>query len=387
MKIKLGRPSVVVQCPRVFPENAIPWGEYQFPGIYHTSDGGFDVRYHMNEDSARAYGEPWAHAVSRDGGKTWKMCAEDDGYTAGIFLPDGSAVRCYNARPSIHLDDLPDGFVLPDTPDGQIIHWHEPSQMYYASRFGDYSWMLEKKSPDGAWHEVCFDLKLPENHARYTSVGVIPRNNLHRLRVAPDGKLWAMAYPFFLNGYCGKTVNQPVFLVSGDGGETFEFRGTIPYEPIPEADKFYAERDGFTEPDLAFLPNGTLVCIMRTQDCRGNGPSYIAYSKDDGRTWSKPEIFDELGVLPSVVTLACGVTLALYGRPGIYLRATDDPEARVWEDRVTVLEPDVKSCCNASLLVTGENTAAVVYSHFTYPDRDGVPRKTILFRTVEVELT
>jgi hypothetical protein len=52
-----------------------------------------------------------------------------------------------------------------------------------------------------------------------------------------------------------------------------------------------------------------------------------------------------------------------------------------------VLEPDVKSCCNASLLVTGENTAAVVYSHFTYPDQDGVPRKTILFRTVEVELT
>ena len=301
-----------------------------------------------------------------------------------MLLPDGSAVRCYNTRPSIYLDNLPDGFVLPDTPDVEIIFWDEPSHMYYASRFGDYSWMIEKKYPDGEWHKIFFDLKLPDNHARYTSVGVIPRNHLHKLKLAPDGKLWAIAYQFFINGYNGKPVFQPVFMVSDNNGEAFEFRGTIPYEPIPNADRFFAERDGFSEPDIAFLPNGNIVCIMRTQDCRGNGPTYISHSNDEGHTWSKPEIFDDLGVLPSVVTLTCGVTLALYGRPGIYLRATSDPEACRWEERVTVLEPEVKSCCNASILVTGNNTAAIVYSHFTYPDNNGVPRKTILFQNVEI---
>ena len=380
MKIKLGKPNVVVQCPRVFPENAIPWGIYQFPEIFQTSDGKLHVKYYMSDDNARTFGDPCAHMISCDGGKTWTDVAEDDGYTSGVFLPDGSALKCYNARPSIFLDNLPDGFILPETPDGEIIFWDEPSHMYYASRFGDYSWMLEKKSPNGEWREVFFDVK----HARYPSVGVIPRNNLHRLRVAPDGKLWAMAYPFFISGYNGKTVNQPVFMVSDDGGESFKFRSTIPYDPIPEADKFYAERDGFTEPDIAFLPSGEIICIMRTQDCRGNGPTYICRSQDDGHTWSKPEIFDELGVLPALVTLPCGVTLALYGRPGIYLRATADPEAREWEERVTVLEPEIQSCCNASIVVTGERTAAIVYSHFTYPDAGGVPRKTILFRRVEV---
>ena len=287
-------------------------------------------------------------------------------------------------RKAIRLDENKEYFAKIGEPDDEIVFWYEPSYMYYSHRLGDYSWNIEKKKPNGEWHKLYFDLKLPENHARYTSQGVMPYNNIEHLKAAPDVKLWALAYPFFINGYNGKSVNQPVFMVSEDNGETFKYRSTIPYQPIPEADKLYAVRDGFTEPDVAFLPNGEMLCIMRTQDGNGNGPTYISRSRDEGYTWSKPEIFDNLGVWPNLVTLPCGVTIVIYGRPGIYLRATADPEGKVWEDRVTVIGPEVDSCCNASIVVTGENTASFVYTHFTYPDKDGIPRKTILYRSLEV---
>ena len=384
MKLILSEPSVVVQCPEVYDIDKIPWGEYQFPKIDLTDDGRFHVKYYVSEDSATAFGKPLAHAISSDGGKTWLHVNEDEGYTAGVFLKDGSAVRCYNLRKAIRLDKNKEYFAKIGEPDDEIVFWCEPSYMYYSHRLGDYSWDIEKKKQGGEWHKLYFDLKLPENHARYTSQGVMPYNNIEHLKVAPDGKLWALSYPFFINGYNGKSVNQPVFMVSEDNGETFKYRSTIPYQPIPEADKLYAVRDGFTEPDVAFLPNGEMICIMRTQDGNGNGPTYISRSADEGYTWSKPEIFDNLGVWPNLVTLPCGVTIVIYGRPGIYLRATADPEGKIWEDRVTVIDPEVDSCCNASIVVTGENTASFVYTHFTYPDNDGIPRKTILYRSLEV---
>jgi hypothetical protein len=95
-----------------------------------------------------------------------------------------------------------------------------------------------------------------------------------------------------------------------------------------------------------------------------------------------------------MVTLKCGVTLATFGRPGIVLRATDDPSGKTWEDPIYLVKPkdrpwktmeDQATCGYTNLIALDEKTAGLVYSDFTVKDADGVPRKTMMFRTITVE--
>jgi len=115
-----------------------------------------------------------------------------------------------------------------------------------------------------------------------------------------------------------------------------------------------------------------------------------AYSSDDCVTWSKPEIFDDLGVFPALLTLNNGVTLATYGRPGLYLRATADPAGRKWDDRVELVAPtpvfQQDTCAYTGMIAVDDNTAYLVYSDFQRPNAKGTPVKTIMGRTIRAEI-
>jgi len=51
----------------------------------------------------------------------------------------------------------------------------------------------------------------------------------------------------------------------------------------------------------------------------------VGRSADAGQTWSESRVFDELGVSPLHLLLpANGLTLASYGRPVLFVRATAD---------------------------------------------------------------
>ncbi|MDR3147005.1 MAG: glycoside hydrolase [Treponema sp.] len=186
----------------------------------------------------------------------------------------------------------------------------------------------------------------------------------------------------------GTVENQPVFLVADDLGKTFSFLSTIPYQQLPAYDKQY--RGGFSEPGIAFMPDASIICLLRTENGIkvGSAPSYICRSTDGGKSWSDADFFDSLGVWPDLVTLKNGVTLACYGRPGFFVRATSDPSGRVWDDRTTVIEPELaadgseirNTCGYGGLLALGDDTALLVYSHFKWPNEEGIPAKTILAR-------
>ena len=93
---------------------------------------------------------------------------------------------------------------------------------------------------------------------------------------------------------------------------------------------------------------------------------------------------------------ACGVTLATYGRPGLFLRATNDPACLQWEDRMELIhssgERDTPgsvlnraTCSYTDMIPLDDHTAGLAYSDFTIKDENGVPRKTMMFRTITVE--
>jgi hypothetical protein len=126
---------------------------------------------------------------------------------------------------------------------------------------------------------------------------------------------------------------------------------------------------------------------MRT----GTGmPSYISRSTDGGCTWSKPVKFDDCGVYPQTIALGCGVTLAAYGRPCLYVRATDDPKGVIWDDPIKLMHgtldtPVAASCYYTTWLALDERTALLTYADFHIKDEEGVDRKCIMVRTVRVE--
>ena len=122
-------------------------------------------------------------------------------------------------------------------------------------------------------------------------------------------------------------------------------------------------------------------------------PMYSTVSHDKGRTWSEPQEFDYCGVLPQLLGLDCGVTIATYGRPDLLVRTTDDPTGDNWDEHIVVpLANDSKnymrrSCFYTDLMPIDENSAWFCYTDFMYPNRKGVPVKSVILRKITVTIT
>jgi hypothetical protein len=137
------------------------------------------------------------------------------------------------------------------------------------------------------------------------------------------------------------------------------------------------------------MPDGSVVMLIRSGS---NNPSYIVRSTDRCRTWTTPVKFDDIGVLPQLCPLACGVTLASYGRPELRIRATADPAGMQWEEPVRVTDlygmkmenPMERSCFYTRLIPIADNAALLAYTDFQYPNADGIGVKTVLVREIRV---
>ena len=81
--------------------------------------------------------------------------------------------------------------------------------------------------------------------------------------------------------------------------------------------------------------------------------------------------------------------LATYGRPIIYLKATDDPSGKEWAEHIEIgLSPSShdRSCCYTRLLPIDDHSALLIYSDFNYPDKiSGEPKKSVLVRKITVK--
>lgn len=430
MKLIVGEEHVVVRGMR--PEENW-WGKYQFPLPYNLGDR-LVVRVNVGDDDWYNQGENQCWFESRDEGITWtRMCAKS-APDCGLLLPNGDKYYIipgtgqkmdgYKFETTYYLTPdydfkkrAPEG-VIP-IQDGMTFFYNGTTiRAYLSSRLPeslDKSEWQVKRIPAGetnavdetakvAWEGLTRVIRFKD--ARSYEGGVMkPISPSGTPRLGPDGAIWVTA--FSGEGHVDPATGQysPYYSAelfrSEDNGKTFEQRGHIEY-PADGKD-FPYKAGGFSDSDIAFMPDGSIVWFMRSAwacaTCQNWDPMYMVRSTDMGKTWSKPEPFAETGVLPRLVTLPCGVTVLCYARPGMYVALTKD--GYEWE-KFTLIEPKDRShlanepieepfwhqwdgaCGNAGLIPIDENSAMIFYGDFYYPDEDGVKRKTILCRKLTV---
>ena len=368
------------------------WGPYQFPGLERLPDGSIRVGFQVGADSATAVGLPPMQAVSSDEGRSWAVLPLAQDATGAVSCTQPPLRLSNGERIQIKmLPALPASMVsLPATPAGAFTCYghartfYRPEHLSPEARDG---WHLYRFAGDDAPPlEERATMRLP-GELRVVTEGVLPRpwGTGHRLLRAPDDTVWAIGNDCRMVDRQFREKMAVTILRSTDHRHLFDYWAEIPYEPDPAADPQAAVRAGFTEPCIHFMPDGSVFCLLRTTDGNGVDPLYWARSTDNGRTWTKPAVFEELGVWPQMLTLKNGVTLATYGRPGLHVRATSDPSGLAWDARVAVVPPgdyQKDTCSYSALLPLSDDTALIAYSEFNLPDPDGRPCKGIRVRRI-----
>jgi len=377
----------------VAPANAGGWGWYQFPSIEQLPTGELLIQYQLWPDTQTSAGTTTGKAVSSDNGATWRTVTNvpsyhghHNGWAPSLSLRNG---------------DLLSAITVPSTPLGDIKA-PEPVGQDQSSYGFTRNWYLAESLPNdlATWHFVRWhkdkkqwtretaEMRIP-GEILFSSVQeqVLRRKHMDRMKHAPDGSIWGIRYDKRLVDDRVREKYHIMILRSTDAGHTWELHSEIPYQGDSKADPKWPKQEGFSEPDVAFLPDGSAFCLMRTTYGLGPSPLYASRSADNGRTWSKPTVFDTIGVWPRLLALKCGVTLTSYGRPGLFLRATDDPKAQNWQPRITIVEPGdlhQDTCSYSALMALDEVTALLVYSDFRHKTDDGATRKAIQVRRVMV---
>ncbi len=440
MKITLGEEKVVAIGPRYEDSH---WGQFQFLKVFAGKSGQIALTFHNGDDTWDELGTADIWYTTDNNGESWERLQDVASVEKGLRLPNGDFLR-HDGRASKALDldkvsapvmiatailpsdDLhaksADVNVLPQ-PRGHFYDiWRQKHCIYHVDQLPEglydhlHAWpMLRKKAgqqeekPEWAelknWDNMGIQMVFPTD--RNIALPLMPQF-IGQLTLGPDGKLWAATYWTDMNPDNGAySPFMGVFvLCSEDNGHSFALRGHIPYIPDNTEYEYAFMCGGFCEPTLEFAADGSMVMLMRCTDVfKGDkewAPSYITRSTDQGKTWSKPVRFDKLGVLPGICRV--GDTLvAIYGRPGIFVRASSDPAGLVWDDPVEVMTADDRSglmndpparpnfhqwtgsCCNNAIYPLDDTHALIAYSDFYHLCEDGVRRKSIKARVITIE--
>lgn len=384
VRVTVSDPVVVAEAP----VGERRWGRYQFPSLDRLVDGRIALSFHVNEDSAHAYGrrpsEP-DRGVSADGGKSWTLVHSLE-RTAGLLLPNGD--RLIAGRPDVTPPAIPVAELrLPD-PVGTIVgtYGRLPYTFYRHDALPEalQGVPMARLAPGKTEWKIERARLLDPGFQRYTIQEVFPLVWWGDLNLAEDGSILAVVYPRSIEGdvACHRST---------DHGRSWRLQGRIAYEPDAGADPQARGRtQGFTEPGSVLLADGSLLVMLRTTDGLGVGPLYSSRSTDLGKTWSKPAVVNASGVMPRLHRLGNGVLVLSYGRPGAEMRFSFDGRGGLWSDPfklVPLSSADIQadSCGYTSLLPLSANSFLVAYSWFRRPGSDGAPRKALLVRHVTVE--
>ena len=382
VKIDYSEPIVVSQAP----EHIREWGYWQFPVMEINEEGHIFIEFHINRDEVAAYGKPKAVFCSKDGGDTWE--ATDNNKRPGIVLKNGDSILI-SVPPCVSIDRVKGVAAL-----NEYVGYGIARRVYRIEEMPEdlSKWyILRKRKGTMKYEKEEVNVNVP-GYLMRSFDDLVLLNFFIEFSPMPDGGVCGM-----LRGKreTEKGISDYIsaqFVVSYDNGHNWEMISEIEYEGDEKVDPKAKKRLGVGEQSITYLPDGSVLCLLRSTDSNGPGPTYYAKSMDNMKSWSKPKYFDDIGVWPRLLTLDNGITLSAYGRPGVRIRATADPSGIEWDDPIEIplgkkadeMQLTKDSCSYADLIPTGHDTALLVYSDFNYPDQNGAKRKSILVRKIKV---
>ena len=148
---------------------------------------------------------------------------------------------------------------------------------------------------------------------------------------------------------------RTILVESTDAGKTWTFVNTIAF-------RHGEPGDGFCEPALMWVPDGSLLCVLRRG---GRLPLAQCRSVDQGRSWSRPELLPGHGVDPDLCLMANGVLACTFGRPGLHIMFSLDGCGRKWGDLTQI--GDWRSSTYMGMAEIARDELLVVY------DRNDTP--------------
>ena len=399
--LQLGEPVVVAHGSQK------QWGPYQFPKITYTTRGHIMVSWAMWNDSIFGGGrvEGATNAVSEDGGKTWREATDEDIRISNIKMSNGKYFMGFRQEELVTVENLSQYTPAVIGTGYTKVHFAEDIEEYNPVVYA-----MELDPNTGKTSTFRVELNWPYMPATEVAENTIyPIANTMAINnfcgcIEIDGDLYYCTYSRGFDSKTGTVTRRSGYLSvyvfkSTDNARTWNYLSQITFT---EEYMTHSNSEGFNEPSMELMPDGSVVMLMRCGDTER--PSYIVRSTDNCETWSKPVKYDDRGVYPQIMTMDCGVTIATYGRPGIFMRTTSDKTGLTWSECIEielspVESPQIcsnhpesgqasyhrESCCYTQMLPLDEDTFLLVYTDFHYPaeNRDGF-EKAVLVRTVDI---
>jgi len=387
-KLVLGEPSVVAQGE---PGDQI-WGHYQFPDLWYTPDNNIAITWDYGTDNIK-YDGVFGYSVSTDQGKTWQEPDGFDIHNTTYLMPNGKYFVGFTKK-GAHVADYIDAYE-------PAVKWGAGNALYFKDEITETEDTFITASE---WDPVTGETTTFDVTVNWPYAPLVKLNNMvypftqmfcmgNRNIKIIDGEMYLCMY-FYGFDSAAASKEEAVMkyshlyscyvFKSADSGRTWDYLSQISVDE----DTYQSGMEGLCEPLMEVMEDGSIVMLMRTGSLN---PSYIARSTDKCLTWSEPEKFDFIGVLPQLLRLPCGVTIATYGRPMMHMNATNDPTGVEWGEPVEIpltagagTAGAGTSCYYTDLLLLDDNTVLWAYTDFRYPNPDGKPVKTILTRTITV---
>ena len=140
-----------------------------------------------------------------------------------------------------------------------------------------------------------------------------------------------------------------------------------------------AGQEGYCEGGLLRLPNGDILCAMRTGGRPGVTPTPLCLSRstDEGKTWSRPAPIADRGVWPNLAVLPNGIVGCTSGRPDNRVVFSAD-NGQTWTPPLRYSEGIWgRTSSYDSIMPVGRDTFLVVYDR-DEEDDNGVVNHAIV---------
>ncbi|MBR7097992.1 MAG: exo-alpha-sialidase, partial [Clostridia bacterium] len=357
-------------------------------------------------DGGKSFNIP-ASAVSDDGGLTWRETTSNDvvSHRSRSLMSNGKYFAGFVGKNGYVIEGLDEKYtpVLGPTYENKklfrpedLVAGGDLDLTYYASEFDPETGKTEKFECKVTWPNQLISAYYGKG---YTDNTIHPPQREFSLGsgladFALGDKLYYCVYARGFDPATGEIGKYSQYFstfvfCSEDNARTWNVVSQINVndEIIEESKNHKGHFEGFGEVKPSVMPDGSVALLVRTGS---NQPCYIMRSTDECKTWSKPVKFDEVGVRPFIMALDCGVSLASYGRDGLFVRATADPSGSEWQEHIEIPFGEfgrVKSCYYTYMLPLDETSALLVYSdfYFTPTGKEADLGKSMIGRIITVE--